>query len=266
MKPTSTSVFVFLMSLLLLCAWTTRTVTTLSLQQPFAAPTSSSFVIGPAVQVVTEAIPDGARTRHVTWSPTYAFAYVALCLSIAALASWLLPQRTALRRLLIITGVTLLLTGAGATLFCLQYWGYPFRRPSVEAVVRECKKATHISGVTCTLGPPVPRCSTSAARPIGEIVASCDREPYDCLTGRIPSVLYRSRRLSEPVDTAPPLLVIRALEHWLATTSLLARAAPGYRADTLSGVLVVGRALDGSDLAMVGLGSPEISNDHPRIL
>jgi hypothetical protein len=201
----------------------------------------------------------------VRWLPLL-FVLVVLYVTASALASaaeYLAAGRVS-PLLWLTTGIALTILAAFvvASVWSRVYWGYAFRRPAVAASIAGLELAEAVTSVTCERHEGTYSCSPNPARSLEDEIDYCARDPYECLSGRIPSALSEAGMLPQRGRELSPG-ELAAIAGVLGRTGRLAAEESGYTGNaTLGGVVALGLSRSGRPVLAFGLEGTQVANDH----
>jgi len=183
--------------------------------------------------------------------------------SLASAAEYLAAGRVS-PLLWLATGIALTTLAAFvvASVWSRVYWGYAFRRPAVAASVAGLELAEAVTSVTCERHEGTYSCSPNPARSLEDEIDYCSRDPYECLSGRIPSALSEAGKAPQLARELSPG-ELASLAGILGRTSRLAPEDSGYSGNAiLSGVAALGFSSAGGPVLAIGLEGTQVANDH----
>lgn len=207
----------------------------------------------------------GPTAVDVSWVPlvcALAVFYVT-ARSVASAAEYLAAGRASpLRWLAAGIALTIVAAFVVASVWSRVYWGYVFRRPLVAASIAGLEFAEVVTSVTCERQEGTYSCSPNPARSLEDEIDYCARDPYECLSGRIPSALSKAGKLPQPGRKLSPG-ELAALADVLRRTDRLAAEGSGYSGNAiLGGVVALGLSRAGRPVLAFGLRGTQVANDH----
>jgi hypothetical protein len=165
-----------------------------------------------------------------------------------------------MRRILVLGSALVLTSVIGGSVWSKLYWGYLWRRPSVDYRLLEAIRVVSVGSVTSIQGTAGQwTFAPGKEETPQEAIAFCHSDPYYCSDRALVSLQHRGLPL--PLRAALPedldaLYGIAAAGPWVA------RPDPGYESPFLGGTAVVVDHPALGRLLHLELGRPPVANDH----